>query len=328
MLALAGVVGGCGLPKRPKKVDKSPARASAGKKKKEKPVGAPKPRIEKIEDCSKAVDEYLELRAEMNGCRKDDDCAELWPGLCPHGPYYVDRHARADRLLAREGAIAESCEIPECEPPMQLGPAHCEAGKCVTGRPALEEGCYDLPVEFVATDVTGSYPIATDAIDDPRLAIGVPSRGRMRLELSWGDCTDCSLEITQLQPINGLPVAAKTRREGERETYELPVAPATYYMRARSQSGIAQAGKHFGLRATIVDNKGDPVGAKQFGLVYLRRCPKEKVAAPQGPPADALEPAKVPDAIAEDIAKKKAAVEARENAPPEAPEAPEAKDKP
>jgi hypothetical protein len=99
-------------------------------------------------ECDVEIAEYLLSRSAANDCRRDEDCAEIWPGLCPHGPYYVNREGSdVAALLEHERRIAESCTIPECEPPMELGMASCDKGRCEPGRAAPTSGpgesCWD-----------------------------------------------------------------------------------------------------------------------------------------------------------------------------------------
>src|SRR5690606_15803636 len=74
--------------------------------------------------CAEQIARYLADRQQLSRCETDSDCAEMWPGLCPHGPYYIDREADIEGVLALEREIIANCEIPECEPPIELGIGH------------------------------------------------------------------------------------------------------------------------------------------------------------------------------------------------------------
>ena len=51
-------------------------------------------------DCDALIDSYLAERARLNTCETDSDCSEIWPGMCPHGPYYVHREADVPQIWA------------------------------------------------------------------------------------------------------------------------------------------------------------------------------------------------------------------------------------
>jgi hypothetical protein len=82
--------------------------------------GSPDPSLSKTsrpgDGCAQQITDYLSARAELSRCTSDSDCAEMWPGLCPHGPYYIHRrqhHAPEDdkpycafRCAANSGKFA------------------------------------------------------------------------------------------------------------------------------------------------------------------------------------------------------------------------------
>ena len=76
--------------------------------------------------------DYLTAREALNRCETEAHCEQVWPGACPHGPYFVDSRADAGPVLALERQL-EDCSTIECEPPMELEPAGCVDGRCVPG---------------------------------------------------------------------------------------------------------------------------------------------------------------------------------------------------
>ncbi|MFV8751475.1 hypothetical protein ACNOYE_13100 [Nannocystaceae bacterium ST9] len=231
-----------------------------------------RPQLEPISDCAAANAEYAALRESLNTCRVDDDCAELWPGLCPHGPAYVNRLARIDRLFAREQAIFDRCSVPECAKPIELGPAQCVDGRCVADRQAPEPGCFDVRVDFLALDRPfDASLVGVGRVEGPRMGVGVPSSGVMTIAVDWGSCSDCTLEVMQLDPVAGLTLAGQpSAREGSVETLRFDVARSTYYLTARSQSLPALRPR---VTLGLLDGAGEPLAANQYGIAWLRRCP-------------------------------------------------------
>src|SRR5690606_41557879 len=164
------------------------AGGSAGVREKEKvprPIDSESGKSPK-DDCDAAVDGYLARRKALDHCERDSDCAEIWPGLCPHGPYYIHREAEVEAVWAIERRIEEHCEVPKCEPPMKLGIAHCDAGRCRPGReppPTDEkESCWDYRETHLEAGGTAQAQ-TTSAIRGvtPQLVIAPAHAGRLRL---------------------------------------------------------------------------------------------------------------------------------------------------
>ncbi|NVB39525.1 hypothetical protein G6O69_16910 [Pseudenhygromyxa sp. WMMC2535] len=234
---------------------------------------SPKAKPPPIEDCDQAIRDYLALRERANRCRSDDDCAEIWPGLCPHGPYYIDRRGQGDVLVSREWGIRNQCEIPSCEPPAELGPAHCEARRCVAGREP-EPGCSDVFVRYLEPNeihrlVAESPDPDTAGPDEKRFGLAVASRGHVEIEIDWRRCPGCSLNLSRHRPVDGLQVPSRRIRKNGIEKIEFAASRALYFFELKPGP---RPGGSIELRATIRDEKDEPVGVSAHGRAYLRHC--------------------------------------------------------
>jgi len=150
--------------------------------------------------CEQARVHYVELRARENHCTRDDDCAEIHPGVCSQGPHYVDVAADHAALEAAARAFTAACVIPACEMPMPLGIAHCEAGRCEAGRSSPRgdsKSCWDTRITYMEMNVpsiVSTYEHLQGIT--PLHAVGVPSPGTLRISAQLG-CTGCELKVSE-----------------------------------------------------------------------------------------------------------------------------------
>ncbi|MBN1771815.1 MAG: hypothetical protein JXB32_11170 [Deltaproteobacteria bacterium] len=224
--------------------------------------------------CAALEARYLSVRASLNRCERDDDCAEIWPGLCPHGPHYVHREADVPGLFAVERRFYAECPVSECEKPERLGIAHCEAGRCVPGRePAPErpdESCWDAQETYLEDGRRESAATEEHLRGlTPLLAYGAAASGTLRLEVDWGDnCPDCRLEISEHNSGMASLVEGVRHREGGRETIALPATPGVYYLLGR------RAGPSISCLVTVSLERTDgaPAVSTLHGVSWQRRC--------------------------------------------------------
>jgi hypothetical protein len=230
--------------------------------------------------CDDQIADYLAKRKQLSRCETDSDCAEMWPGLCPHGPYYIHRDADIADVVRHEQAIMANCEIPDCEPPMELGIAHCEQGTCAPGRaPASkgEESCWDYREDWLEAD--GSATATTSSTIQgitPHVAIAPASAGTLVLAIDWpADCADCRLLISEHNSgmanlITGNSTRSEDQRNGEpvqHESLEFPVKPGPYHM-----VGMASTDSNFTIRAKLRDADGKPGRVTRHGIGWQRMC--------------------------------------------------------
>jgi hypothetical protein len=231
--------------------------------------------------CGQQIADYLSAREKLSHCEADSDCAEMWPGLCPHGPYYIHRDADVGAVFDLERAIMATCKIPDCEPPMELGIAHCEQGKCATGRTApvsrADESCWDYRETWLEADgaATATTVRAIQGIT-PHVAIAPADAGTLVLEIDWpAGCADCRLSISEHNSGMSRLIAAKsTRTQAERngvavvrERLELPVTPGPYHM-----VGMAGTDADYLIRADLRDAAGERGRVTRHGVGWQRMC--------------------------------------------------------
>jgi hypothetical protein len=231
--------------------------------------------------CGQQITEYLSKRAELSRCEADSDCSEMWPGLCPHGPYYIHRDADVGPIVDLERAIMASCQLPDCEPPIELGIAHCEQGKCARGRPAPtstdHESCWDYRETWLEADGAANATASSTLKGiTPHLAIAPAAAGTLVLEVDWPmDCVDCRLLISEhnsgmSQLIVAKSIRTQAKRNGVeivRERLELPVTPGPYHM-----VGMAGADVDVFLRADLRDAVGERGRVTRHGVGWQRMC--------------------------------------------------------
>jgi hypothetical protein len=231
--------------------------------------------------CGQQIADYLAARGKLSHCETDSDCAEMWPGLCPHGPYYIHRDADVGPIVALERAIMASCEIPECEPPIELGIAHCDNGTCASGRAAPvsqgHESCWDVRETWLEAD-GGATATASSKLQGitPHVAIAPAAAGTLVLEVDWpAGCADCRLLVSEHNSgMSRLITAKSTRTQAERngepmlrERLELPVTPGPYHM-----VGMAGTDTNYVIRADLRDAAGERGRVTRHGVGWQRMC--------------------------------------------------------
>jgi hypothetical protein len=241
----------------------------------------PVPEARAGEACGQRIANYLSQRLELSRCEADSDCSEMWPGLCPHGPYYIHRDTDVGPILDLERAIMAGCQIPDCEPPIELGIAHCEQGKCARGRAAPvsqdHESCWDYRETWLEADGAASAT-ASSTIKGitPHVAIAPAAAGTLVLEVDWpADCADCRLSISEhnsgmARLIVAKSTRAQAKRNGDavvRERLELPVTPGPYHM-----VGMAGADADYLIRADLRDAAGERGRVTRHGVGWQRMC--------------------------------------------------------
>lgn len=251
------------------------------------PPGEPAP-AEPTDACGRARGHYFELRAKGNHCTRDDDCAEIYPGICSDGPYYV--HVTADHAALDDAAAAlvDACEIPACEMPIPLNIAHCEAGRCEPGRtapPGGSKSCWNTKITYMESDrpYLGSSYEHLQGIT-PLHAVSVPAAGTLRISARIG-CADCELMVSEHNtgmarlvkgtpfnpepedptkigpmPSRSPPPLAKTLH------LEVPVTPGPYFFAAIGGAGETQ------LEVSLRDAGGRVMTPDRRGEIHLRIC--------------------------------------------------------
>jgi hypothetical protein len=238
--------------------------------------------------CAQQISKYLADRKQLSRCETDSDCAEMWPGLCPHGPYYIDRDADIEAVVALEREIMATCEIPECEPPMELGIAHCEQGTCARGRKPehkrelgskynYDMSCWDFRETWLEAD--GAATATASSVHNgvtPHVAIAPASPGVLTLELDWpASCVDCRLLISEhnsgmANRITPKSTRSEAQRNGEpiqRERLEFPVTPGPYHFVA-----MASSDTDYTIRAELRDAEGQPGRVTRHGVDWQHMC--------------------------------------------------------
>lgn len=268
---------------------RAPQPAAADAQGRGQSVAARSPTLAPQTECDRAQARYLEARASANRCERDAECAENWPGVCPHGPYYA--HVRADRTAIDEAAAAidRACEPADCEMPMPLGIAHCEAGRCIRGRAKPEstadESCWDTQVTYMAGDrmvIADAYEHLTGTT--PLHAVGVPREGTLRVSATLG-CDACQLRLSPSSgfgsPLVGtlftpepdpdpaaiVPVPSRSPPAMGREVHqEFAVQPGPYFMAVVGATGVVS------YEVELRDAAGAPMEPDRRGVVHLRVC--------------------------------------------------------
>lgn len=227
--------------------------------------------------CDERIADYLAARAELGTCEQDSDCAEMWPGLCPHGPYYTHREGDVAPVLAMELAIMKECSVPDCEPPMELGIAHCEAGKCTKGRAAAKGPCWDFrETNLEADGATDATTVAKVSGKTPHVVIAPAKPGTLVLEVDWPTtCSDCKLLVSEhnsgmARLVSAKSTSSKAERNGaeiRRERLELKVTPGPYHMIATAKTDASYI-----LHATLTTDDGTPATVTRHGTDWQRIC--------------------------------------------------------
>jgi hypothetical protein len=239
------------------------------------PTGGP------TDPCGEKIAAYLAARAELSYCEADSDCAEMWPGLCPHGPYYIHRDADVGRIIELERTIMAHCEVPECEPPMELGIAHCENGRCAKSRtapPASDhESCWDYRETWLEANgaTSGTTSKHLQGIT-PHIGIAPADNGLLVLEIDWpSECSNCRLLISEhnsgmsklIEPKSTRTQAERNGAPVARERLEFPVKTGPYHTVA-----LADADADFVIRADLRNAAGEPGRVTRHGVGWQRMC--------------------------------------------------------
>ena len=237
------------------------------------PPTPPTPPTPSADQCESKIAEYLERRSALDGCERDSDCAEMWAGLCPHGPYFINRASDPSAVLTLSREIQAGCQIPECEPPAHLDPGRCEAGRCVEGRqpPKSDEfsSCWDFRITYLeAEGRVDARSVEHQRGVTPRLATGVTSIGSIVLEVDWKGCLDCELRISEHNSGMARLVDGTRTRSETKETIEFPVTPGPYFFLARSPTGD----HGYSLSLHMLDSSGAPGKANLHGVAWQRMC--------------------------------------------------------
>ena len=205
----------------------------------------------------------------------------MWPGLCPHGPYYIDRDADVYPIFELERAIMAGCETPDCEPPMELGIARCAKGYCFKGRTEPTstgtESCWDYRETWLEADgaADGKTAKTLQGIT-PHVAIAPAANGVLVLEVDWPvDCADCQLMISEHNSgmsrlIESKPARTQAERNGQpvaRDRWEFPVTPGPYHMVA-----LAGADANYLIRADLRVDGGERGKVTRHGVGWQRMC--------------------------------------------------------
>ncbi len=241
--------------------------------------------------CTEQIASYLSERKQLSRCKTDSDCSEMWPGLCPHGPYYIHRDSDIEAVIDLEREIMASCELPDCEPPMELGIAHCEQGTCARGRepaPSSKRGmsCWDYHETWLEADGAATATASSTITGvTPHVAIAPASSGTLVLEVDWpASCADCRLLISEHNSgMAQLITPASTRTDAERngkpiqrERLEFPVTPGPYHLvgMAGTDTNSAPGADEvdFTIRADLRDANGGRGRVTRHGVGWQRMC--------------------------------------------------------
>ena len=247
------------------------------------PVPSPVVPVAGAPDCGTLITDHLADREALNTCKTDSDCAEIWPGLCPHGPYYVNREADIGPIFDQISAIHAQCMVPMCEPPMQLGIAHCEDGRCAAGRsePVSTDlkSCWDFRETYLeASGATSLQTVAGIQGITPHTVIVPATPGTLTITVDFpADCAGCALVVSEhnsgmarkvdttasaTEPIN------INTRDMIRSTIEIPVTPGPYHMVPTSD----EAGQSVLIKVKLLDSSGEAGHTTRHGIAWQRMC--------------------------------------------------------
>lgn len=227
--------------------------------------------------CEAVTKEYRVARDALNQCKRDNDCAESWPGLCPEGPFYIERDSNLAQLRALGTKVAAACGEPDCEQPPRLGIAHCEANRCQPGRadpPKSDaEDCWDYRETHLEPKAWTSAETAT-AIQGitPHLVISPAQAGTLRMTIDWPEaCADCKLLVSEhnsgmARLVESTVTSTETIKRGaetiRREHLEFAVTPGPYHL--------------IGKAAAVVDYRLEtdlqPPSVTRHGTAWARLC--------------------------------------------------------
>jgi hypothetical protein len=219
---------------------------------------------------------YVAERAKLNRCKQDNDCAEMWPGYCPYGPYYIHRQSNLDILVKVTRQMRKVCPDSRCAKPRRLGPAVCRAGKCVKGRKPPRKGgvrsCWDCRETYLEYNYQ-SFATAHKSFTGktPRHALGVDAPGMLEVEIKWQNhCQKAVMVISEHNPGMANKKKGRRNRTGNRESIKLKVRPGLYYFIAR---GTDWCSFYFTVKKLARDD-GKPARTTHHGVSWQRRCEK------------------------------------------------------
>jgi len=252
-------------------------------------AGPPRSSTPPLSECERLERRYLQLRSAQNRCERDSECAEIHPGLCPHGPYYVHVDAEHGGIAAAAEAAVNACASNRCEKTMPLGIAHCEAGRCVRGREAPESGpdesCWDTRVTYMDP----GWPYLGQAHEHltgttPLYAVSVAAPGVLRISATLG-CEGCELQVSEHntgmsnliggttfvpEPDDPKAIRPVTSRAppafGTEVHLEFEVRPGPYFIAALGAPGQVQ------YELSLRNASGEAMAPDRRGVVHLRIC--------------------------------------------------------
>lgn len=223
--------------------------------------------------CGALTARYLAERAVLNRCDDDADCAEVWPGPCGLGPYYIHSQAHIQPLWHLADRLRRVCGLSGCAKPPRLPAGGCWQNRCIRGRRRVHSAPGCGAIEFRVTYLEVGRPTVSRTRARPgpggdRLALGVERSGTMWLEITWPPaCPGCRLIISPRRADLTAHTRFPSQRQGRRELIQRPVERGVYYFRGRS----AQGARPFTLRADLRARSGRPLFATHHGVVTLRQ---------------------------------------------------------
>lgn len=221
------------------------------------------------EECERLRVAYSEARSSVNSCETMSDCAQS-QGVCPEGAYYHGTRANIHPVWELETQLQSTCALPPCEE-APLPAADCRESRCVTGRPAPENGpfmaCWDAELRWLEPG-QGVTAKAQDKLigTTPLMALEVPSAGVLSLAIDWTGCPRrCSLQISEHNSGMSRLVQGERTRSGAVETVTLPVTEGPYYF-------VGRGSGNYGLLPTLVDAEGKRMDVVRHGASVMRLC--------------------------------------------------------
>lgn len=228
-------------------------------------------------ECAQWRQQYAAGREGLNvGCKTDNDCTQLWPGLCPLQPAYINARSAYAPVFELGKRIATQCAMPKCAKPRRLPLGRCKAGVCAEKRvsplaPRKRFGsCWDMPIRYLEAGVavlghTSEHQTGVT----PVLAIGVPATGTLSLEVDWtGHCEACRLRISEHNSGMSRLVEGTRTRTGDLERISLPVREGRYYIGALNPKKT----EYFKVVAQLKDAAAKPLSTSFHGRGALRIC--------------------------------------------------------
>ena len=234
-------------------------------------------------DCAAEIDAHPSWRQDENRCAEDRDCAEIGPGLCPHGPYYVGRDRDLDELFAQERRIARNCKLPSCEPPKELGIARCDRGTCVAGRPppvALAGKTCKTVRETHLEPIDGhdGTTVSGVAIGTPRIVVAPIGSSTVRVSVAWpAECGDCQLLWWRGAEAERKVLPAEANRTEDVTENGRKLRRSHYELRASVLNPLAMVPVSpkpvpYRLRAEVLDSTDHPGAVSRHGTSWDTEC--------------------------------------------------------